>query len=158
MMIINFLLKKALTNDNIDIIAEVKKTSPSKGLIAKDFDYVAIAKEYEASGTSAISVLTEPYFFQGFDEYLKKIVKNVNIPVLRKDFVIDEYMIFEAKLLGASAILLIVAILSDEQLKNYLEISHILGLLAIVEAHDEKEIKRAINAGADIIGVNNRDL
>ena len=153
-----FPFKKALTNDNIGIIAEVKKASPSKGLIAKNFDYIEIAKEYEASGASAISVLTEPYFFQGSDEYLKEIVKNVNIPVLRKDFVIDEYMIFEAKLLGASAILLIVAILSDEQLKNYLEISYILGLSAIVEAHDEQEIKRAIDAGADIIGVNNRNL
>ena len=154
----NYPFKKALTNDGIDIIAEVKKASPSKGIIAEDFDYVNVAKEYEASGTSAISVLTEPYFFQGSDDYLKEIAKNVRIPVLRKDFVVDEYMLFEAVLMGASAVLLIVAILSDEQLKEYLIISHILGLSAIVEAHDENEIKRALDAGADIIGVNNRNL
>ncbi len=150
--------KKALSGDDIGIIAEVKKASPSKGLIAKDFDYVAIAKEYEAAGASAISVLTEPYYFQGSDDYLKEIVKNVKIPVLRKDFVVDEYMIYEAKLLGASAVLLIVAILSDEQLESYLTAARVLGMSAIVEAHDEKEIKRAIDAGADIIGVNNRNL
>ena len=150
--------KKALANGDISIIAEVKKASPSKGLIAEDFDYVAIAKEYEAAGASAISVLTEPYFFQGHDEYLKEIVKNVKIPVLRKDFIIDEYMIYESVLMNASAILLIVAILSDEQLKEYLGLARMLGLSAIVEAHDEQEIKRAIDAGADIIGVNNRNL
>ena len=99
----NYPFKKALGSDDISIIAEVKKASPSKGLIAEDFDYVNIAKEYEAAGASAISVLTEPYFFQGSDDYLKEIVKNVKIPVLRKDFVVDEYMIYEAKLLGASA-------------------------------------------------------
>ncbi len=107
----NYPFKKALSSDDIAIIAEVKKASPSKGLIAENFDYVNIAKEYEAAGASAISVLTEPYFFQGSDDYLKKIAKNVKIPVLRKDFVVDEYMIYEAKLLGASAVLLIAAIL-----------------------------------------------
>ena len=116
----NYPFKKALSSDDIAIIAEVKKASPSKGLIAENFDYVSIAKEYEAAGASAISVLTEPYFFQGSDDYLKEIVKNVKIPVLRKDFVVDEYMIYEAKLLGASAVLLIAAILSDEQLEQYL--------------------------------------
>ena len=151
----NYPFKKALGSDDISIIAEVKKASPSKGLIAEDFDYVNIAKEYEAAGASAISVLTEPYFFQGSDDYLKEIVK---IPVLRKDFVVDEYMIYEAKLLGASAVLLIVSILSDEQLEQYLTITRVLGMSAIVEAHDENEIKRAIDAGADIIGVNNRNL
>ncbi len=150
--------KKALTNDGIDIIAEVKKASPSKGLITEDFDYVSIAKEYEKAGASAISVLTEPYFFQGSDEYLKEIAENVKIPVLRKDFIIDEYMIYESVLLNASAILLIVAILSEEQLKEYIVLARMLGLSAIVEAHDEEEIKRAVDAGADIIGVNNRNL
>ena len=154
----NYPFKKALSSDDIAIIAEVKKASPSKGLIAENFDYVNIAKEYEAAGASAISVLTEPYFFQGSDDYLKKIAKNVKIPVLRKDFVVDEYMIYEAKLLGASAVLLIAAILSDEQLEQYLTITRVLGMSAIVEAHDENEIKRAIDAGADIVGVNNRNL
>ena len=149
----NYPFKKALGSDDIAIIAEVKKASPSK-----NFDYVSIAKEYEAAGASAISVLTEPYFFQGSDDYLKEIAKNVKIPVLRKDFVVDEYMIYEAKLLGASAVLLIAAILSDEQLEQYLTITRVLGMSAIVEAHDENEIKRAIDAGADIVGVNNRNL
>lgn len=134
----NYPFKKALGSDDIAIIAEVKKASPSKGLIAENFDYVSIAKEYEAAGASAISVLTEPYFFQGSDDYLKEIAKNVKIPVLRKDFVVDEYMIYEAKLLGASAVLLIAAILSDEQLEQYLTITRVLGMSAIVEAHDEK--------------------
>ena len=128
-----FPFKKALGGDDISIIAEVKKASPSKGLIAEDFDYLAIAKEYEAAGASAISVLTEPYFFQGSDEYLEEIAKEVSIPVLRKDFVIDEYMIWEAKMLGASAVLLIVSILDVVQLKKYLDLAHDLGLSAIVE-------------------------
>ena len=148
----NYPFKKALSSDDIAIIAEVKKASHSKGLIAENFDYVSIA------GASPISVLTEPYFFQGSDDYLKEIAKNVKIPVLRKDFVVDEYMIYEAKLLGASAVLLIAAILSDEQLEQYLTITRVLGMSAIVEAHDENEIKRAIDAGADIVGVNNRNL
>ncbi|WP_299521955.1 indole-3-glycerol phosphate synthase TrpC [uncultured Methanobrevibacter sp.] len=155
---LNYPFKKALSGDDISIIAEVKKASPSKGLIAEDFDYVAIAKEYEKAGASAISVLTEPYFFQGSDDYLKEITENVRIPVLRKDFVVDEYMVYEAKLLGASAVLLIVAILSDEQLETCLTVARVLGMSAVVEAHDETEIKRAIDAGADIIGVNNRNL
>ena len=153
-----FPFKKALTEDDISIIAEVKKVSPSKGLIAKDFDYLAIAKEYEEAGASAISVLTEPYFFKGSDDYLKEIADEVSIPVLRKDFVVDEYMIWEAKLLGASAILLIVSILDVVQLKRYLDLAHDLGLSAIVEAHDSDEIMRAMTVGAEIIGVNNRNL
>ena len=153
-----FPFKKALTEDDISIIAEVKKASPSKGLIAKDFDYLAIAKEYEEAGASAISVLTEPYFFKGSDDYLKEIADEVSIPVLRKDFVVDEYMIWEAKLLGASAILLIVSILDVVQLKRYLDLAHDLGLSAIVEAHDSDEIMRAMTVGAEIIGVNNRNL
>lgn len=153
-----FPFKKALSGEDISIIAEVKKASPSKGLIAEDFDYLAIAKDYEAAGASAISVLTEPYFFMGSDEYLSEIAKNVNIPVLRKDFVIDEYMIWEAKALGASAILLIVSILDIVQLKKYLDLAHDLGLSAIVETHDSEEIMRAMTVGAEIIGVNNRNL
>ena len=117
-----------------------------------------IAREYEQAGASAISVLTEPYFFKGSNDFLKEISENVSIPILRKDFTIDEYMIYEAKLLGASAILLIVSILDDVQLKAYLDLAHDLGLSAIVETHDADEIKTAIDAGAGIIGVNNRNL
>ena len=153
-----FPFKKALSEDNISIIAEVKKASPSKGLISEDFDYLGIAKEYESAGASAISVLTEPYFFMGSDDYLKEIAENVSIPVLRKDFVIDEYMIWQAKALGASAILLIVSVLDIVQLKKYLDLAHDLGLSAIVEAHDGDEIMRALTVGAEIIGVNNRNL
>ena len=153
-----FPFKEALKDPEIAIIAEVKRASPSKGLIAEDFDYVEIAREYEQAGASAISVLTEPYFFQGSNDFLKEISENVSIPILRKDFTIDEYMIYEAKLLGASAILLIVSILDDVQLKEYLDLAHSLGLSAIVETHDAEEIKTAIDAGAGIIGVNNRNL
>lgn len=154
----DFPFKKALSDDDIAIIAEVKKASPSKGLIAEDFDYLAIAKEYEQAGASAISVLTEPYFFRGSDDYLKEIAEEVSIPVLRKDFVVDEYMIWEAKALGASAILLIVSILDIVELKKYLDLAHQLGLSAIVETHDGDEIMRAMTVGAEIIGVNNRNL
>ncbi|WP_363137030.1 indole-3-glycerol phosphate synthase TrpC [uncultured Methanobrevibacter sp.] len=154
----DFPFKEALIDPQIAIISEVKKASPSKGVIAEDFDYVAIAKEYEDAGASAISVLTEPYFFQGSNDYLKEISENVSIPILRKDFVIDEYMIWEAKLLGASAVLLIVAILDIVQLKKFLDLAHDLGLSAIVETHDGNEIRTAMNVGAEIIGVNNRNL
>ena len=154
----DFPFKRALSGEDISIIAEVKKASPSKGLIAEEFDYLSIAKEYEQAGASAISVLTEPYFFMGSDDYLSEIAKQVNIPVLRKDFVVDEYMIWEAKALGASAILLIVSILDIVQLKKYLDLAHDLGLSAIVEAHDGDEIMRALTVGAEIIGVNNRNL
>lgn len=154
----DFPFKEALVGDEISIIAEVKRASPSKGLIAEDFDYLSIAEEYEAAGASAISVLTEPYFFKGSDDYLKEIADNVSIPVLRKDFVIDEYMIWQAKLLGASAVLLIVSILDTVQLKKYLDLAHDLGLSAIVETHDVDEIRTAMIVGAEIIGVNNRNL
>ena len=130
-----FPFKEALKDPQIAIIAEVKKASPSKGLIAENFDYIEIAREYEDAGASAISVLTEPYFFQGSNDYLKEIAQNVSIPILRKDFVIDEYMIWEAKLLGASAVLLIVSILDIVQLKKFLDLAHDLGLSAIVETH-----------------------
>lgn len=154
----DFPFKKALSGDEISIIAEIKRASPSKGLIAEDFDYLTIAKEYEEAGASAISVLTEPYFFKGSNDYLKEISQCVGIPILRKDFVIDEYMIWEAKALGASAVLLIVSILSIVELKKFLDLAHDLGLSAIVETHDGDEIRTALNVGAEIIGVNNRDL
>ena len=153
-----FPFKKALQSDDISIIGEVKKASPSKGLICRDFDYIQIAKDYQEAGISAISVLTEPYFFEGSDEYLKEIAGNVSIPVLRKDFICDEYMIYQAKLLGASAVLLIVSILDVPQLKSYLDLARSLGLSAIVEVHDSDEIRKATIVGADIIGVNNRNL
>lgn len=154
----DFPFEAALKDKPIAIISEVKRASPSKGLIAEDFDYLNIAKEYEEAGVSAISVLTEPYFFQGSDNILNEISENVKTPILRKDFTISPYMIYEAKLIGASAILLIVSILDDNQLKEYLELADELGLSSIVETHDEKEIERALNAGARIIGVNNRNL
>ena len=154
----DFPFKEALKDPQIAIISEVKRASPSKGIIAEDFDYVKIAKEYESAGASAISVLTEPYFFKGSDDYLKEISENVSIPILRKDFIIDEYMIWQAKLLGASAVLLIVSILSVVELKTYLDLAHKLGLSAIVEVHDADEIRTAMIVGAEIIGVNNRNL
>ena len=153
-----FPFEKALAAAGISFICEVKKASPSKGVIAQDFPYLDIAKEYEKSGASAISVLTEPEYFLGSDEYLKEIAEAVAIPVLRKDFTVDAYQIYEAKVLGASAVLLICAILDDEQLTEYLQIAHRLGLSALVEAHDGEEVRRAVTAGARIIGVNNRDL
>ena len=150
--------KEALSKDGISFICEVKKASPSKGIIADDFPYLDIAMDYEKAGAAAISCLTEPYYFMGDDRYLKEISENVSIPVLRKDFVVDEYMIYEAKLLGASAVLLICAILDDIQLKEYYDLAKNLGLDVLVETHDENEVKRALNINADIIGVNNRDL
>ena len=153
-----FPFRDNLAADGISFICEVKKASPSKGLIAPDFPYVEIAKEYEVAGASAISVLTEPFYFQGSNQFLIDIKKEVNIPLLRKDFTVDEYMIYEAKVIGASAVLLICAILDDEQLASYLQLAHELGMSALVEAHDEEEVRRAIACGAGIIGVNNRDL
>ena len=149
---------QALQKDGMSYICEVKKASPSKGLIAPDFPYLAIAQEYEQAGASAISCLTEPFYFQGSDQYLKEIAATVHIPVLRKDFTVDEYMIYQAKSLGASAVLLICAILDDGELKAYRQLAKELGLDALVEAHDEYEVDRALNLGAEIVGVNNRDL
>ena len=149
---------QALKKEGMSYICEVKKASPSKGLIAPDFPYVEIAKEYEAAGASAISCLTEPFYFQGSDRYLEEITAAVNIPVLRKDFTVDEYMIYQAKAFGASAVLLICAILDDVQLREYRQLAESLGLDALVEAHDEREVERALEAGAKIVGVNNRDL
>lgn len=153
-----FPFRKALSGDEISFICEVKRASPSKGLIAPDFPYLDIARDYERAGASAISCLTEPFWFKGRDEYLAEISNAVTIPVLRKDFTVDEYMIYQAKTLGASAVLLICAILSKEQLSKYLVIAHSLGLSALVEAHDEDEVRTALSVGAGIIGVNNRDL
>lgn len=153
-----FPFENALREGDISFICECKKASPSKGLIAEDFPYVTIAKEYETAGASCISVLTEPKWFLGCDRYLKEITETVSIPCIRKDFTVDEYMIYEAKLLGASAVLLICALLPEETLRHYIEICDSLGLSALVEAHDEAEIASAIHAGARIIGVNNRNL
>lgn len=154
----NFAFEKALKGSDISFICECKKASPSKGLIAPKFPYLQIAKEYEAAGADCISVLTEPKWFLGSDQYLKEIVENVQIPCLRKDFTVDEYMIYEAKMLGASAVLLICSLLSKEQIKAYIQICDELGLSALVEAHDENEVQMAVKAGARIIGVNNRNL
>lgn len=150
--------KSALSKEGINFICEVKKASPSKGLIAEDFAYLEIAKDYEKAGAAAVSVLTEPEYFLGKDEYLKEIAENISIPAIRKDFTIDAYQIYEAKVLGASAVLLICSLLGDEKLEEFLEIAHSIGLSALVETHDEEEVKRALAAGAQIIGVNNRDL
>ena len=153
-----FPFEKALAAPGISVICEVKKASPSKGLIAVDFPYLEIAQQYERAGASAISVLTEPEYFLGSDDYLREIAREVSIPVLRKDFTVDEYQIYEAKLLGASAVLLICAILSEKELGQFLKMAHSLGLSALVEAHDEQEVEMALRAEASIIGVNNRDL
>lgn len=153
-----FPFEKALGAPGISFICEVKKASPSKGLIAAEFPYLSIAREYEAAGAAAISCLTEPDFFLGSDEYLREIAAAVKIPVLRKDFTVDPYMIYEAKVLGASAVLLICAILSDSELLEYGKIARALGLSALVEAHDEREVERALRVEHGIVGVNNRDL
>lgn len=153
-----FPFEKALRKEGIGFICECKKASPSKGVIAATFPYVQIAKEYEAAGAACISVLTEPKWFLGSDAYLQSITQQVTIPCIRKDFTVDEYMIYEAKLLGASAVLLICALLDENELSAYLSLCDSLGLSALVEAHDEMEIDAALQAGARIIGVNNRNL
>ena len=154
----DFSFEKALRREGLSFICECKKASPSKGIIAEDFPYLQIAKEYEEAGADCISVLTEPKWFLGSDEYLKEITSAVSTPCIRKDFTVDEYMIYEAKILGASAVLLICSILSMEQIRGYIGICDELGLSALVEAHDEAEVKTALEAGARIIGVNNRNL
>ena len=152
-LIVDKLLEPKLT-----FIAEIKKASPSKGVIVQDFPYLEIAQEYQANKIDMISVLTEPDYFQGNLKYLQQITQEVDLPVLRKDFTIDSYMIYQAKIAQASLILLIVAILSDEQLKDYLKLAKKLGLAAIVEVHDETELKRALRTKSEIIGINNRNL
>ena len=154
----SFYFENALRKPGISFISECKKASPSKGLIAPDFPYLDIAKEYEAAGADCISVLTEPKWFLGSNQYLKEIASAVSIPCLRKDFTVDEYMILEAKVLGASAVLLICSILTEQQIRQYLRLCDALGLSALVEAHDEQEVQMALRAGARVIGVNNRNL
>jgi indole-3-glycerol phosphate synthase len=153
-----FPFEAALKKPGVSFICEVKKASPSKGLIAADFPYVEIALEYERAGADAISVLTEPEFFLGSAEYLREISAHIGVPALRKDFIVDEYQLYETKLLGAAAVLLICALLDTETLSRYIAVCGALGLSALVEAHDEAEVKSAISAGARIVGVNNRDL
>lgn len=154
----DFPFERALRKPGISFICECKKASPSKGLIAPDFPYLRIAKEYEEAGADCISVLTEPKWFLGSDAYLREIAQAVSTPCLRKDFTVDEYMLYEAKALGASAALLICALLSEAQIREYLAVCDALGLSALVEAHDEEEVETALSAGARIIGVNNRNL
>lgn len=153
-----FSFEKALMNSDINFICEVKKASPSKGLIAEDFPYLDIAREYQDAGASAVSVLTEPEYFKGSNLYLHQIAKEISIPVIRKDFTIDPYQIYEAKVLGASAVLLICALLDTDKIKKFLEICDKLELSALVEAHNEEEVKSALDSGARLIGVNNRNL
>ena len=153
-----FPFEKALSAPGMSFICECKKASPSKGLIAPDFPYLEIAKSYEDAGASAISVLTEPQWFLGQNTYLQEIVQAVHIPCLRKDFTVDDYMIYEAKVLGASAVLLICSLLSEEQIRDSIKLCDSLGLSALVKAHDADEIEMALRAGARIIGVNNRNL
>ncbi|MDE5764187.1 MAG: indole-3-glycerol phosphate synthase TrpC [Ruminococcus sp.] len=154
----NFEFENALKKSGISFICECKKASPSKGVIAEDFPYLQIARDYEKAGADCISVLTEPKWFLGSDEYLREISAEIKIPCIRKDFIIDEYMIYEAKTLGAKAVLLICSILSPEQIESYIGICDKLGISALVEAHDENEIKTALKCGSRIIGVNNRNL
>lgn len=153
-----FPFETALLRQNINFICEVKKASPSKGLIAQEFPFLEIAKVYEQAGAAAISVLTEPDYFLGSDEFLVQIQKAVSIPILRKDFTVDAYQIYEAKTIGASAVLLICALLDTQTIRDYISVCDELGLSALVEAHDEREIESALEAGARIIGVNNRNL
>lgn len=154
----DFPFKKALSGDQLAFICECKKASPSKGLISPDFPYLQIAKEYEQAGADCISVLTEPSRFCGDDRYLSEIAAAVSLPCLRKDFTVDPYMIYEAKLLGASAVLLICALLDKSRLSEYHKIAESVGLSVLTEAHDEREAETAAEIGAQIIGVNNRDL
>ena len=153
-----FPFERNLQADGISFICEVKRASPSKGVISEDFPYIDIAREYESMGASAISVLTEPKYFRGDDTYLEEIADTVSTPVLRKDFVIDEYQVYRAREIGASAVLLIASVLSDRQLADYREIAESLGMSALVEAHTADEVERAVSSGASVVGINNRDL
>jgi indole-3-glycerol phosphate synthase len=148
-----FNFKEALSKEGINIIAEVKKASPSKGVIREDFNPVEIAKAYERGGAAAVSVLTDKEFFQGSPRYLVEVAESVNLPVLRKDFIVDEFQIYGAKTLKASSFLLIVSVLSDSQLKDFIELGRELGMEPLVETHDEWEVERALKAGAEIVGV-----
>ncbi len=154
----SFPFETALKKLSLSFICECKKASPSKGVIAEEFPYVRIAREYEEAGADCISVLTEPKWFLGEGQYLKEIAGAVSIPCIRKDFVVDEYMIYEAALLKACAVLLICAILDEKSIRQYISICDSLGLSALVEAHDEEEVRMALSCGARMIGVNNRNL
>lgn len=153
-----FVFEHALRKPELSFICECKKASPSKGIIADDFPYLKIAQEYELAGADCISVLTEPKYFLGNDSYLQEIAQAVSAPCLRKDFVVASYMIYEARVLGAAAVLLICSLLTEKKLAEYLEICESLGMSALVEVHNAAEISMAIHAGARIIGVNNRNL
>lgn len=152
------LFETSLRTREMAFICEIKKASPSKGVIAPHFPYLQLARQYEQAGAQAISVLTEPEFFQGSDQYLSEIRKAVSLPLLRKDFIIDPYQIYQAKSLGADAVLLICSLLDKAALTQYLALAHSLGLSCLVEAHNPQEVTAAVQAGAKIIGVNNRNL
>lgn len=154
----DFAFERAMGKEGLSFICECKRASPSKGLIAPEFPYLQIAREYEAAGADGISVLTEPKWFLGSDRYLEEIARAVSVPCLRKDFTVDAYMIYQAKVLGALAVLLICSILKQGQLTDYLQICDSLGLSALVEIHDEKEGEMALRADARLVGVNNRNL
>ncbi|MCL2148374.1 MAG: indole-3-glycerol phosphate synthase TrpC [Methanomassiliicoccaceae archaeon] len=153
-----FAFEDALRSDGVSFICEVKRASPSCGVIAQDFPHLQVAEEYEAAGASCISVLTEPSRFLGSDEHLAGIRDRVSVPLLRKDFTVDPYQIYQARAMGADAVLLICAILGEGRVREYLETADSLGLSCIVEAHDEGEVEAALRAGARVVGVNNRDL
>ena len=154
----DFAFERAMGKEGLSFICECKRASPSKGLIAPEFPYLQIAREYEAAGADGISVLTEPKWFLGSDRYLEEIARAVSVPCLRKDFTVDAYMTYQAKVLGASAVLLICSILTQGQLTDYLYLCDELGLSALVEIHDEAEGEMALRAGARLVGVNNRNL
>lgn len=154
----DFRFEHALQKKEMSFICEIKKASPSKGIISEDFPYLKIAKEYEDAGADCVSVLTEPKWFLGSDEIFGEVRKKISLPMIRKDFTVDVYQIYEAKLLGADAVLLICALLDTETIREYLEVCDRLGLTALVETHNEDEIDSAIEAGARVIGVNNRNL
>lgn len=153
-----FAFEEALKGDDVAFICELKKASPSKGIISADFPFMQIAHDYEKAGASALSVLTEPDFFLGRNEYLTEIKEAVKIPVLRKDFIVSDYQIYESRLIGADAILLICSILKTETIREYIAIAESLGMSCLVEAHNEEEVASALDASAKIIGVNNRNL
>lgn len=149
---------KAIKNDFISVISEIKKASPSKGLICPDFHPVKIAEEYEKAGANAISCLTEEYYFKGSSKYLSEVRQAVKLPIIRKDFIFDEYQIYEAKNIGANAVLLISAILSSQQMQEYSELAHSLGLECLVEVHNEDEYEKTLSFTLDMLGINNRNL
>ena len=148
----------ALNRPGLSFLCEIKKASPSKGLISPDFPYLDIARAYEAAGADGVSCLTEPKWFLGSDDIFRQVRRTISLPMLRKDFTVDEYQIYQARLMGANAVLLIVSLLDGETLKGYLDLCRSLGLAALVETHDGQEVGAALNAGAEIIGVNNRNL